>query len=120
MSDLFNELYGSKYLSAADLKGEQIRKRIGKYEVAELKDPKDNSSKRRVILYFNDLNKPLVVNKTNAQKLAAMYGEEPESWIGVVCDLYAEMTSLGKEGVRLRPVKAAGTGNADLNDVITF
>jgi hypothetical protein len=111
-NSLFNDLYGSKYLSAADLDGKTIRKRIGRYTVEELEDPKDETKKRRIILYFNDLAKPLVLNKTNAQKLAASHGQDPNAWIGVFCDIYAEMTSLGKEGVRLRPIKSAADGAA--------
>jgi len=120
---LFNDLYGSKYLSAADLNGDTIRKRIGRFTVEELKDPKDNSSKRRIILYFNDLAKALVLNKTNATKLAASHGQDPNAWIGIVCELYAEMTSLGKEGVRLRLIKSAADGAAakDMGgDAISF
>lgn len=33
-------------------------------------------------------------------------------------ELYAEMTTLGKEGVRVRPLKPTST--SDLNDTINF
>ena len=46
-----------------------------------------------------------MLNKTNATKLAAAYGKDRSSWIGVDVELYVEMTGLGKEGVRLRPLK---------------
>jgi hypothetical protein len=119
---IFDDLYGSRYFSAADLRGETIRRRIGKFDVAELKDPKDGTTKRRLLIYFDNVEKALVLNKTNAQKLAVSQGKDPSKWIGVVCDIYSEMTSLGKEGVRLRPVKtpAAGTVPTDMNDSITF
>jgi hypothetical protein len=119
---IFDDLYGSRYFSAADLHGETIRRKIGKFDVADLKDPKDGTTKRRLLIYFDNVEKALVLNKTNAQKLAASYGKDPANWIGVVCELYSEMTSLGKEGVRLRPIKAAAAGAAasDMNDSITF
>jgi hypothetical protein len=116
----FDDIYGSKYFSAADLHGEMIRRKIGKVEIGELKD-KDGSTKRKFIVYFNGVDKPLVLNKTNAQKLAASLGKDPTAWTGVVVELYAEMTSLGKEGVRLRPVRSATAGAADdMNDRIEF
>jgi hypothetical protein len=110
---MFDDLYGSKYLCAADLHGEQIRRKIGKVEIEELKE-KDGGTKRKFVIYFLNVDKPLVVNKTNANKLAAAHGKNTANWRGVVCEIYAEMTSLGKEGVRLRPIKAAGELNDDI------
>src|SRR3954470_18222744 len=115
----FDDIYGSKYFSAADLHGEMIRRKIGKVEIAELKD-KDGSTKRKFVVYFNGVDKPLVLNRTNAQKLAASLGKDTTAWIGVPVELYAEMTSLGKEGVRLRTMKPAGASHADMDDAITI
>ena len=115
----FDDIYGSKYLTANDLHGEQPRRKIGKVDVAELKD-KDGNTKRKYLVYFAGEEKPLVLNKTNAQKLATSFGKERSNWIGVIVELYAEMTSLGKEGVRLRPLKPAAAAPSDMNDEITF
>jgi hypothetical protein len=117
---LYNEIYGSKYYSVADLQGETPRHRIGKVDVDNLKD-KDGTTKRRILVYFDVVEKPLVLNKTNAKKLAESYTEDHSKWVGVVVDLYAEDTSMGK-GVRLRPVKsvAAGAAARDMSDAITF
>jgi hypothetical protein len=120
-TDIFDDIYGSKYFSAADLHGEVIKHTIGKVDMGELKE-KDGSTKKKFIVYFEGVEKPLVLNKTNAQKLAASFGKDRFKWVGVAVELYAEMTSLGKEGVRLRPLKSAATGAAatDMNDSIQF
>jgi hypothetical protein len=117
---LFNDIYGSKYLSVADLHGETPRHRIGKVDVGDLKD-KDGTSKRRILVYFDDVGKPLVLNRTNAKKLAEVYTEDHKKWVGVVVDLYDEDTSMGK-GIRLRPVKSAAVGAAakDMDDEAPF
>jgi hypothetical protein len=117
----FDDIYGSKYFSAADLHGEMIRHKIGKVEIGDLRE-KDGSTKRKFVVYFKGVDKPLVLNRTNAQKLAAALGKDPSAWVGIVCELYAEMTSLGKEGVRLRTIKSAAAGAAaeDMNDRIEF
>ncbi len=112
----FDDIYGSKYFSVTDLHGEQPRLKIGKVDVAELKD-KDGTTKRKFIVYFAGEEKPLVLNKTNAQKLATSFGKDRSNWIGIIVELYAEMTSLGKEGVRLRPLKP---GQSDMNDAVPF
>ena len=103
--DDFDALYGSKYLSAADLKGQRPRRKIGKVEVVDLKE-KDGSTRRKFVLYFENEDKSLVLNKTNATKLAMAFGKDNHEWIGALVELYAEMTSLGKEGVRLQPLRS--------------
>ena len=117
MKSDFDDLYGSKYFSAADLHGETPRHRIGKVAPVELKE-KDGSTKRKFVVYFEGVEKALVLNKTNAKKLAAAFGKDHSKWIGVEVELYAEMTGLGKEGVRVRPLKP--TGASDLNDTINL
>jgi hypothetical protein len=117
----FDDIYGTKYFSTTDLHGKTPRHKIGKVEIADLKE-KDGSTKRRYIVYLKDVDKPLVLNKTNAQKVAAALGKDRTAWIGAVIELYAEMTSLGKEGVRLRVIRSATSGAAadDMNDRIPF
>ena len=85
--------------------------------MAELKE-KDGSTKRKYLVYFEGVEKALVLNKTNAQKLAAAFGKDYSKWIGLEVELYAEMTGLGKEGVRVRPLKPNGA--SDLNDTINL
>ena len=99
---------GANTISAPDLHGETPRHRIGKVAPVELKE-KDGSTKRKFVVYFEGVEKALVLNKTNAKKLAAAFGKDQSNWIGVEVELYAEMTGLGKEGVRLRPLKPTGS-----------
>ena len=94
-------------------------KRCAKVDVVELKE-KDGSTKRKFVTYFDNEEKALVLNKTNATKMAAAFGKDRSKWIGAVVELYAEMTSLGKEGVRLRPLKPTTTAPSDMDDAIPF
>jgi hypothetical protein len=104
MSDDFDDLYGSKYLGAADLNGQRKRVKILDTEVSDLRE-KDGSTKRKCIVWFETEDKALVLNKTNALRLAQAFGKKYEGWNGAVIELYSEMTSLGKEGIRLRPMR---------------
>ena len=72
----FDDLYGNKYFSASDLHGETPHHRIGKVALVELKE-KDGSTKRKYLVYFEGVEKALVLNKTNAQKLAAALRQGP-------------------------------------------
>jgi hypothetical protein len=104
MSDNFDDIYGSKFFGAADLNGQRKRVKIVDTEVSELRE-KDGSTKRKYIVWFETEDKALVLNKTNALRLAQAFGKAREGWNGAVIELYSEMTSLGKEGIRLRPVR---------------
>src|SRR5262245_32334294 len=121
MADDFDDLYGSKYLGAADLKGTQRRVTIGKTDVADFKE-KGGTTRRKYVLYFEGQDKAMVLNKTNAQKLATTYGKDRTAWVGNIVELYSEPTSFG-EGLRLRPLRKASTlaqPDAELNDAIPF
>ena len=119
MTDDFDDLYGSKYLSAADLKGQPRRVKIGKTDVADFNE-KNGGTKRKYILFFEGEDKAMVLNKTNAQKLAQAYGKERTGWVGQFVELYSEPTSYG-EGLRLRPLRKASTPaqpDPEMNDAI--
>ena len=77
----FDDLYGPKYFGAADLHGQTTRHPIGKVDLVELRE-KDSSTKRKFVVYFEGVEKALVLNKTNATKLAAAYGKDRSNWIG--------------------------------------
>jgi hypothetical protein len=106
MSDDFDDLYGSKYLSAADLGGRQKRVQIADVSVEELRQ-KDGSTKRKYVLAFGGGGKKLVLNKTTATQLVQAFGKprDPKDarkkWGNQVVDLYVEPTAFG-DGVRLR------------------
>jgi hypothetical protein len=104
MTDNFDDIYGSKYLGAADLNGRTKRVKIIDTEVSDLRE-KDGSTKRKWIVWFETEDKALVLNKTNATRLMQAFGKAREGWNGAVIELYSEMTSLGKEGIRLRAVR---------------
>jgi hypothetical protein len=125
----YQSMYGSKYLAASDLPegGALMRARIGRVSPETLTDQNTGKPKPRYVLHFNDIEKAMVVNKTNAQSLAQAYGEFPDAWIGAVVELFTVPTPKG-DGVRLRIIKPSvtvSTGTApakkpddELNDAI--
>src|SRR5262245_61029905 len=122
MTDLeFDDLYGSKYLSAADLKGGTARFKIGKIDSADLPQ-KTGGTKGRWILCVDGEEKGLMLNKTNAVALANVFGKKPENWVGQFVELYSVMTSYG-EGVRVRPLRKPATvaePDPELKDAIPY
>jgi hypothetical protein len=100
----FDKLYGSKFFGVGDLNG--ARKRV--VEIEELRE-QDGSKRQKYVVYFIGEDKPLVLNKTNAQTLAHALSKDRQDWVGATVELYSEMTGLGKLGVRLRPMRGGPT-----------
>jgi hypothetical protein len=108
MSD-FDELYGSKYLSATDLKA-PVTATIDRIDEEEFTRPGERPRKKAVA-YFKNASKPMVLNKTNANTLAAAFGKPFAGWVGKRVTLRAEPTVFaGKPtlGLRLFPTSNGG------------
>lgn len=96
-------LFPSKWLAAADLMGEdrivQVKQIIPSEEVGQSKD-------KRPVVYFQGVEKGLVLNKTNAKRIAKLYGPDTDKWIGKSITLYPSECDFGDETVpclRVRP-----------------
>jgi hypothetical protein len=93
MPEDFDDLYGSNYLAAGDLK-KPISTVI---EQVEQKDFARQGEKRKMkaVLQVRGIKKPIVVNKTNALKLAAAFGKDFDDWIDQRIVIKAEDTTFG-------------------------
>jgi hypothetical protein len=104
MSSGFEDLYGSQYLSAADLK-KPITAPIE--EIYEQDFGRQGERPRiRKVLHLRGVKKSVVLNKTNALNLSEQFGTEFDEWIGKRVTAKAERTSFGGKptmGVRLYP-----------------
>ena len=100
-----NEIYRSSYMRADDLKG-----RTGKYTISACKAEVVGEDKRLVLAFSNN-DIPLVLNKTNANSLAELYGSETGEWEGKAIKLVPSTTSYqGKmvKCIRISPEKVEG------------
>lgn len=94
------------FLFAFDLGGRDIRVVIEKVVQGEVPSAGGKRTKRPVV-YFAGKDKPLALNSTNANTIAAIYGHYVESWIGKPITLYpttTEMAGQTVECIRIRPV----------------
>ena len=71
-----NDAYPSNYLRASDLKGRNIPVVIDHIEQEKV----GNDSK--MVLYFQNKQKGMILNKTNAKNIAALYSPETDAWAG--------------------------------------
>ena len=64
----------------------------------------------KYVLYFQETDKGLILNKTNSATIARLYGPETENWQGEQVTLYGEeVKAFGKthNAVRIAPAKPA-------------
>ena len=83
-----SESFPSKYLKSEDLKG---KKHVVTISHVHLEDIGDDSNK--MIVYFQNRQKGMVLNKTNASQISYMYGDETDLWAGKQVELYTMMVS---------------------------
>lgn len=102
--------FGS-YLKAADIDsaGGSMRLRIKSFKMETLKG-NDGEEEVKPVVAFQGADKALILNKTNANRIAAVHGWETDDWIGKVIELYVEnVEAFGKmqDAIRVRVPKPA-------------
>ena len=93
-------VFPSKYIKAQDLMGRDVPVTIERAEVEKLGDD------TKLVLYFRGKEKGLVTNRTNADRIAHLYGTNTDGWIGKEIILYTDMVNFQNrvvEAIRVRP-----------------
>ena len=123
--------FPSKYLKCADLQGKAVTVKVERVEIEEIGNDK------RPIAYFYGKEKGLVLNKTNANVIADMYGDDTDAWDGKMITLRPTRVDFKGERVdairvefhQPEPVKAKAKPmfdernpppSSDMNDEIPF
>src|SRR5215471_4586832 len=101
-----DDLFPSKYLKCADLKGRPRVAEIEQALIEMLKNPK-GEEQRKVVLYFKGAKKALPLNLTNYDSVAAIAGtDETNNWPSTRIELFPSTTMLGgkiTDCIRIRP-----------------
>ena len=98
-----NDAFPSPYLRAADLNNRTAKLKMEKVVFEEIGQDKD----QKPVLYFVDTKKGLVLNKTNATTIGAVYGQELEGWTGKEIELFSQMAPFQGQTVPAIRVRAA-------------
>lgn len=104
-------LYPNDYIGSHNLQGRDVTKTIKAVEVEGLRT-QGGKVERKPVVIFADSDKKLVLCKTNARTIAAMYGNEVERWKGKRITMYPTTTKFGPatvDCIRIRP-KNGGPG----------
>ena len=85
-----SEMFPSKYLSAADLKGHQVKVIISGVEMKNVGT--EEKPQFKPVASFQGKDKGLVLNKTNCQIIADSYGDDASGWVGKELEVYPDKT----------------------------
>ena len=107
----YRKLYPGRYISAEDLGGEVVPVTIATITLEEMPN---SDGEQKPVLYFEGRQKGMVLNKTNARRIAGKYGEDTDGWLGKSILIYPSETDLRGESVQCIRVKqdVAGTPEA--------
>lgn len=95
-----DEAFPSKYLKASDLQGRNVNVKMGRAEVEKIGEDK------KLILYFQGKEKGMVLNKTNANNIASIYGGDTDDWYGKEITLFEAMVDFQGKTVPALRVRA--------------
>jgi hypothetical protein len=109
--------FPSKYLKAADLHGKQATVVISHVTMETIGDDE------RPILYFSGKEKGLVLNKTNANTIANVFGDDTEDWRGgeiILFDTIVDFQGKSMPAIRCRVPPRKPEPKTEIDDDIPF
>lgn len=89
-------MFPSEYIKAIEFKGRDVTLTIA--TIVREKVPRQSGSKDEcIVVRFKETPKKIILNKTNAASIAALYGPEAEKWAGQRVTFYPTKTLCGRE-----------------------
>lgn len=89
------DLCPAPHLEAADLEGKEQTLTIASVGFADVGSEKE----RKGVVYFEEVSRGLVLNRTNLKRIIALHGADTDHWIGKAVTLYPSETDFGGKTV---------------------
>lgn len=99
-----NTVYQTKFLSASDIGDTPMLATVNNVTFEDMQD-----GEQKLCVWFNEVSKGLLLNKTNARNIASFLGSETDNWIQQKIVLQTALVDFqGKttEAIRVRAPKA--------------
>lgn len=108
----YRTFFDRDYLGAFDLEGKDVTVTIARVEGVELAPQKGRKKAHKPACFFEGKEKGLLLNKTNAKQIAALYGNKTEGWIGKRITIFPTTTDMAGETVECLRVRPRAPGAA--------
>src|SRR5688500_9223445 len=93
--------FPSKYLKAAELEADTVFT-IDRIEMENVA-PQGKPDEIKPVVYFQEDERGVVLNKTNSETISSLYGPETDDWVGKQITLFAtEVDFQGKQVLAIR------------------
>jgi hypothetical protein len=112
-----SDAFPSTYLKASDVKAKALVATIDRLETEQVGQDKAT----KPVLYFENGDKPMVINRTNFEALEEAFGDS-DDWPGHKIKIFCAPTQYqGKrvDGIRVTPIVPKPALKDDLDDEIT-
>ena len=109
----FDKLFPARFLKAGEFAGKDVTLTIAGVRLEELESQKGKETK--AIVGFRETKKQLVLNKTNALCVRAMFGRETDAWVGKRVTFYPAAIQFQDSDLAIRV-----RGSPDLKAPVTF
>jgi hypothetical protein len=107
------DVYPSKYLKAEEIDGD-LTVTIKSVALEQLEN-KEGKKQDKPIVYFREVDKGMVVNKTNWTLIAEQHGDESDDWIGQQITLHAmDVEAFGEMVLSIRVKRPRKASTAKL------
>jgi hypothetical protein len=90
-----NEIFPSRFLKPDDIPTDPLTVTISRVEMVNVIQPSTGQPMQRLSVFFDELDRPLVCNRTNFDTIAALHGDETDNWRGKAIALFRTKTELG-------------------------
>jgi len=109
----YREFYSADWVGVWDLPdGNDRVVTIKRVKQGEVGGQEGRAKQRSAVMQLEELDRPMVVNKTNGSTIAGMYSPHVERWAGRRITLFASTTDFGKRKnipcIRIRPTPPEG------------
>jgi hypothetical protein len=109
----FDKLFPNRFLKAGEFQGRDVTMTIASVALEEMDGVKGKETK--AIVSFKERPKQLVLNKTNALCLKAMFGRETNAWVGKRVTMWPAPIQFEDHDLAIR-----FRGSPDLEAPVTF
>jgi hypothetical protein len=95
-----SQVFQSKHLSAADVEDGDLEVVIASVGIEQFDDG------NKLLVKFQNMDKGLVANKTNSNRIALLYGDDTDEWVGREIVLYQDMVDM--QGKTTKAIRVRG------------
>lgn len=102
------ELYPSPWLGPGDLAGRAVTVTIARVDIEDIRNPQTAEKEPRAVVTFERAQKRLILNKTQAHRLAEITGSEAfDAWAGARVILRPGLAPNRRETIVIDPAPVA-------------